>query len=137
MVCSGCLCVGYCGPACAARDTRHTPVECSAHGRYLGRDVRVHLPTNPEWLVAGQDHRADTSFCDVLTAVGVHDEAGYRLLCGCDEPPSAPSPHRTLVEPLPPPPPREAGVAPPSDWASYYAWRGLALDSPLALLLTY
>ena len=140
MVCSSCLCVGYCGPVCAARDARHTPEECSAHGRYLARDVRVHLPTNPAWLVAGMDHRADTSFCDVLTAMGVHDEAGYRLLCGCDAPPSPPSPHRALVEPLPPPPPpppHEADVAPPSDWAAYYSWRGLSLASPLAALLSF
>ena len=43
------------------------------------------------------------------------------------------------VEPLPllPPPPREVDVAPPSDWAAYYSWRGLALDSPLAVLLTF
>ena len=135
MVCSSCLCVGYCGPACAARDARHSPEECSAHGRYLVRDVRVHLPTNPDWLVAGMDHRADTSFCDVLTAMGVHAEAGYRLLCGCDAPASPPSPHRPLIEPLPPPP-CEAG-APPPDWATYYSWRGLALDSPLAVLLTF
>jgi hypothetical protein len=140
MVCSSCLCVGYCGPVCAVRDTRHTPEECSAHRRYLARDVRVHLPTNPAWLVAGMDHRADTSFCDVLAAMGVHDEAGYRLLCGCDAPPSPPSPHRALVEPLPPPPPsppHEADVTPPSDWAAYYSWRGLALDSPLAVLLSF
>ncbi|XP_020822108.1 zinc finger MYND domain-containing protein 15 isoform X1 [Phascolarctos cinereus] len=48
----------------------------------------------------------------------------YQLLQG-DGPP--------LMPPLPPDPPR----GPFGSWQDYYAWRGLGLDSPLAVLLTY
>ena len=132
LVCGGCMCVSYCGPACqrAHRAAVHEK-ECESFGRYARRDVRVELPTNPTWLRTAMDHRGDMTYCELLEQMGAHDGA-YKLMCGCQ---GAPSPHRHLIEPL-------DGTALPAiekveSWADYYDARGLPLDSPVAALLSF
>jgi hypothetical protein len=141
MVCGRCECISYCSAACQAQDAlKHlgtsaddqASTTCDDMGRYMKRDVRVHLgATEPAWLRASMDHRCEVSYCEVLEAMGVHQEESYRLLCGCA---SAPSPHRHLVDALDGAP---TLTAPPTDWASYYASRGLSPASPLAVLLSF
>ena len=131
-VCSGCVCVCYCSPACQTRDTAHTPAECSRYAQHMARDVRVHLPGSSAWLAAAMDHRCEMSMCALLGQMKCH-EGAFRLLCGCAGPSA---PHRALVDQMEGSAPPE-GATLPASWSDYYAARGLPTESPVALLSTW
>ena len=132
-VCSGCLCVCYCSAACAEADEGHHR-ECADYARHARRDVRVRLEGDPPWLAAAMEHRCDATYCELLEQMGCHDSI-YGLICGCVGPSAE---HRYVTDSLPPSPPPSA----PSEvllggWSSYYAARGLAVESQAALLLSW
>ena len=130
--------MSYCSPQCQSKDHAATHgKECSNFGRYMSRDVGVRLSDNggeePEWLKLAMDHQCDESYCEQLERLGVHDNAAYRLLCGCQ---GAPSPHRALIDPIPGTIDEEPAVV-HDNWLSYYRARGLPLSSPIAVLLSF
>eukprot|EP00966_Prymnesium_polylepis_P123950 2866314-Prymnesium_polylepis.1 len=151
LLCGGCLCVSYCSAVCATQYEaagRHSASDCADHARYMSRDVRVRLPTDPAWLREAMDHQCDVSLSEVLARMGDHTDPSspYHLLYSY----TPTSPHRHLVEPIPDTPgdvAQPSASAPlkrptdppplPADWAAYYEARALPLDSPLATLLTF
>ncbi|XP_027480850.2 zinc finger MYND domain-containing protein 15 isoform X2 [Zalophus californianus] len=105
--CPQCSAVLYCGEACLRADWRRCPDDVS-HRFWCPR-------------LAGFMERAGE-----LASLPFSYTAGdpYQLLQG-DGP--------ALMPPVPPDPPR--GIF--GSWQDYYTWRGLSLDSPMAVLLTY
>jgi hypothetical protein len=140
MLCSGCLCVSYCSPQCQSKDHSAHGKECNNFARYVGRDVTVSLSDggsdDPEWLKGAMEHRCDESYCEQLERLGVHEDAAYRLLCGCQ---GAPSPHSALIEPIPGTLEEDSRAGPVvhKDWLGFYRARGLPLSSPIATLLSF
>ena len=147
-VCAGCCAVCYCSEACARKDREHL-TECANTARHMACDVSVSLPEEPAWLVAtgmspsaGPRH-SDVEWCDLLEAAGLHDNI-YCVLCGCVCPSSphcyVPNPLAGLVDyPSGDEPDIQSREPPPElcSWASYYEWRGLPSDAPVALLLAW
>ncbi|KAL4671224.1 hypothetical protein H8959_003933 [Pygathrix nigripes] len=105
--CPHCSAVLYCGEACLRADWRRCPEDVS-HRFWCPR------------LAAFMDRAGE------LAALPFTYTAGdpYQLLQG-DGP--------ALMPPVPPDPPRALF----GSWQDYYTWRGLSLDSPTAVLLTY
>uniref|UniRef100_A0A8C9ITK2 Zinc finger MYND-type containing 15 n=1 Tax=Piliocolobus tephrosceles TaxID=591936 RepID=A0A8C9ITK2_9PRIM len=105
--CPQCSAVLYCGEACLRADWRRCPDDVS-HRFWCPR------------LAAFMDRAGE------LAALPFTYTAGdpYQLLQG-DGP--------ALMPPVPPDPPRALF----GSWQDYYTWRGLSLDSPTAVLLTY
>jgi hypothetical protein len=132
LVCSGCRCKSFCGPACQEAHAGVHESECDDMARYFQRDVRVHLPSNPQWLTEAMDHDCSMSFCSLLETMNIH-EGGYKLLCGCQ---GAPSPFTELIEPLPTPE-RPIALGSVTGWESYYDARGLSPESPVSALLSF
>ncbi|XP_049716422.1 zinc finger MYND domain-containing protein 15 isoform X5 [Elephas maximus indicus] len=108
--CPQCSAVLYCGEACLLADWRRCPDDVSH---------RFWCPK----LAAFMERAGELATLPFTYTAG----DPYQLLQG-DGP--------TLMPPVPPDPPRSLFVSPGS-WQDYYTWRGLSLDSPMAVLLTY
>ena len=131
-LCGHCLGVSYCSPTCQAQNAaRVHSGECDNFIRYMRRDVRVALGSDPQWLRSAMNHRGDMPYCDLLEQMGSHKGA-YRLLCGCQ---GAPSPHRHLIEPIEGSADMDGVML--DSWDDYYDQRGLSPNSPYALPSTF
>ncbi|XP_037665943.1 zinc finger MYND domain-containing protein 15 isoform X4 [Choloepus didactylus] len=105
--CPQCSAVLYCGEACLRADWRRSPDDVS-HRFWCPR------------LAAFMERAGELATLPFTYTAG----DPYQLLQG-DGP--------ALMPPVPPDPPRGPFVS----WQDYYTWRGLGLDSPMAVLLTY
>ncbi|XP_047561889.1 zinc finger MYND domain-containing protein 15 isoform X3 [Lutra lutra] len=105
--CPQCSAVLYCGEACLRADWRRCPDDVS-HRFWCPR------------LAAFMERAGELATLPFTYTAG----DPYQLLQG-DGP--------ALMPPVPPDPPR--GLF--GSWQDYYTWRGLSLDSPMAVLLTY
>ncbi|XP_069338165.1 zinc finger MYND domain-containing protein 15 isoform X3 [Eulemur rufifrons] len=105
--CPQCSAVLYCGEACLRADWRRCPDDVS-HRFWCPR------------LAAFMERAGELASLPFTYTAG----DPYQLLQG-DGP--------ALMPPVPPDPPR--GIF--GSWQDYYTWRGLSLDSPMAVLLTY
>jgi hypothetical protein len=102
----------------------------------MQRDVLVTLPGSPAWLASAMGHRGDEELCDVLKAMNAHNH-NFGLICGCVAPGEG-DPHEFVVEAIELPlenPDEEPGL--PESWAEYYSLRGIPVEAPVALLLSW
>ncbi|XP_032946883.1 zinc finger MYND domain-containing protein 15 isoform X3 [Rhinolophus ferrumequinum] len=110
--CPQCSAVLYCGEACLRADWRRCPDDVS-HRFWCSR------------LAAFMERAGELATLPFTYTAG----DPYQLLSGDPYQEDGPA----LMPPVPPDPPR--GLF--GSWQDYYTWRGLSLDSPMAVLLTY
>ena len=136
LLCGTSMCVAYCSAAC---QTIHWATtfrdECENFKAYAQRDVRVTLPSNPEWLEIAMDHDGTGTYSELLHRLHMNQEGSpYRLLTGEQ---GAPSAHRHMLNGIASKISPEPQSPPLTSWAEYYAARAISEHTPLAMLLSF
>ena len=155
-VCGGCAAVCYCSAGCQLGELTNTreggfchAAYCATFKRDRARDVSIALPGQPAWLTVAMGHRGSVrDECQLLERMGAH-HAPYILFCGClREPLTLPLGIAfevglaAALASLPPPTAGDDGrlrppKAPLRSWDDFYTFRGVASDSPIALVLSF